>query len=84
MLIADIKERLTKDPFEPFRIRSSSGETCDIPTPLLVALMKTKIFIAFPNSDKWAELSYPHVAALESPENGHAKRSPDRRGKRRQ
>lgn len=81
MLPADIKERLAKDPFEPFRIRSSSGETYEISSPLLVALMKSKLFIAVPDSDRWAELSYLHIAALESSANGHSRRGP--RGKRR-
>ena len=75
MLVAEIKERLSRGPFEPFRIRASSGEVYDITTPFLVALMKSKVFIAFPNSDRWAELSYLHIAALESMENGHAKRA---------
>lgn len=74
MLMADIKERLSKDPFEPFRLRSSSGDSYDITTPFQVALMKSKIFIAFPHSDRWAELSYLHVAALESVENGDTRR----------
>ncbi|CAG0971301.1 hypothetical protein PHYC_01263 [Phycisphaerales bacterium] len=74
MLIGDIKERLSKDPFEPFRIRGSSGESYEITRPFLIALMKSKLFIAFPNSDRWAELSYLHVAALESATNGHGKR----------
>jgi len=78
---SDIKERLSKDPFEPFRIRSSSGESYDITSPFLVALMKSKLFIAVPNTDRWAELSYLHIAALESAENGHGGRGT--RGKRR-
>lgn len=66
MIASDLRERLARDPFEPFRIRGSSGETYDVLSPFSVAMMKTKIFIAFPNSDRWAELSYLHVAALES------------------
>lgn len=80
MLAADITERLSKDPFEPFRIRSSNGERNDITSPFLVALMKSKVFIAMPNSDRWAELSYLHVAAIESAGYGHARRGA--RGKR--
>jgi hypothetical protein len=78
MIMKIIKERLAHKPFEPFRIRSSSGEAYDIPTPFLVALMKSKIFIAYPNSDRWAELSYLHVAGLESASNGNSGR-PHRR-----
>lgn len=81
MILNDIRERLSRDPFEPFLIRSSSGEGYAIANPHLVALMKSKVFIAFPNSDRWTELSYLHVAALESLTNGHAKRT-RRRGRR--
>ncbi len=83
MVLADIKERLSKDPFEPFQIRSSSGESYPIVGPFQVALMKSKIFIAAPNSDRWAELSYLHVAALESSGTKHAHRPPPRGGARR-
>jgi hypothetical protein len=78
MFAIDIKERLSKDPFEPFRIRASSGESYAITSPFQVAMMKSKVFIAFPDSDRWAELSYLHIAALESA-NGHSKRPPRRR-----
>lgn len=73
MVSADIKERLSREPFEPFQIRASSGAVYPVPTPFLVAMMKTKIFIAAPRSDRWAELSYLHVAAIESLENGHSR-----------
>ena len=66
MLAIDIKERLSREPFEPFRIRASSGEAYAVTSPFQVAMMKSKVFIAFPDSDKWAELSYLHIAALES------------------
>jgi hypothetical protein len=66
MIAAEIKERLTREPFEPFIIHSSSGHSFSVPQPFLVALMKSKVFIAYPNSDRWAELSYLHIAALES------------------
>ena len=74
MIATDIKERLSREPFEPFRIRSSSGQIYDVTEPFLVALMKTKVFIAHPKSDDWDELSYLHIAALESIRNGHGRR----------
>ena len=80
MIAADLKERLLRDPFEPFLIRSSSGKAYTVSQPLLVAMMKTKVFIAAPNSDRWDELSYLHIAALESPPSarrtGRARRPP--------
>jgi hypothetical protein len=81
MILNDIRERLAAEPFEPFQIRSSSGQVYPITSPFLVALMKTKVFIAAPNSDRWAELSYLHIAALEGVSNGHGGRS-RRRGRR--
>jgi len=80
MLIADIKNRLSNDPLEQFRIRSSSGGSREISTTFLLALMKSKLFIAVPNSDRWAALLHVHVAALESAGNAHASRAS--RGKR--
>jgi hypothetical protein len=80
-MIADtIRERLEREPFEPFRIRSSSGKAYLVGAPYLIALMKSKVFIAMPKSDRWVELSYLHVAAVESVTNGQSKRPP--RGRR--
>lgn len=80
MIATDIKERLLREPFEPFRIRSSSGSSYDVPAPFLVALMKSKVFIAAPNSDHWDELSYLHIAALESLTSGQRRRTKRRGG----
>ncbi len=79
MVISDIKERLAADPFQPFQIRGSIGEVYPVLSPFQVALMKSKLFIAAPNSDRWSELSYLHVAALESLSNGHGARGRRRR-----
>ena len=80
MIADDIKERLQREPFQPFRIRASSGAGYDITAPFLVALMKTKVFVAVPNSDDWDELSYLHISALESIRNGNG-HGPKRRGR---
>lgn len=73
-MIADaIKERLQRDPFEPFRIVASSGKSYKVINPFQVALMKSRVFIAAPNSDRWAELAYLHIASVEGSMNGHAK-----------
>jgi hypothetical protein len=36
--------------------------------------MKTEIFVAAPNSDRWAQLPYLHIAGLESSGNGNGRR----------
>jgi hypothetical protein len=76
MLIAKtIRERLQRDPFEPFVIRASSGEAVRVASPDLAVLMKTEIFVAAPNSDRWTQLPYLHIAAVESDTNGNGRRS---------
>jgi hypothetical protein len=84
MIAADIKERLTAVPFRAFRVRASSGAVYDVTRPFLVAMMKSKIFIAAANSDDWSELSYLHISALESiPGRGRAGGGDSRGRKRR-
>lgn len=78
MIANTIRERLTRDPFEPFVVRSSSGRAILVARPELAVLMKTEIFIAAPNSDHWDQLPFLHIAGLEKA-NGHGGR---RRGKK--
>lgn len=73
-----IKEKLSSDPFEPFRIVTSSGDRYDIRNPHLVALMKSQVFIATPGSDRSTYVLYLHVSAIETIGNGH----PRRRGRK--
>ncbi len=82
MIATDIKGRLAREPFEPFQIRSSGGvggQAYAVVNPFQVALMKSKIFIAAPNSDRWAELSYLHVTGLESLQAGTTPRRSKRK-----
>lgn len=71
MIAKVIRERLSKEPFEPFRIRASSGSSYLVSAPFLVALMKSEVFIAAANSDRWAQIPYLHVAGIEDAGNGH-------------
>lgn len=79
-----IKEKLARQPFEPFVIRSSSGHGYKVSSPDLIVLMKTKVFVAEPRSDRAATVSYLHIAAIEETGyghgNGHSKSSRRRRG----
>lgn len=78
MILSAIRERLAREPFEPFVIRGSSGESYPVPAPFLVALLKSEVFIATANSDRWVQIPYLHVAGLDSM-NGHGKSSARRR-----
>lgn len=74
MIATTIREKLRQEPFEPFAIRSSSGTKYLVRSPDLVVLMKSSVFVAMPNSDSAATVSYLHITAVESV-NGHEKRS---------
>ncbi len=70
-MIADtIRERLEQSPFTPFIIRASSGQAYKVHDPALVVLMKTKLFIAEPKSDRAATVSYIHIASVDDNGNG--------------
>lgn len=77
-----IRERLHREPFKPFIIRSNSGQSVRLASPDLVVLMKTEVFVAAPNSDDWMLLSCLHISGLENATNGHGRRGrgPNRPG----
>jgi len=78
-----IKEKLAQHPFEPFVIRSSSGHGYKVTSPDLIVLMKSKVFVAEPRSDRAATVSYLHIVAIEEPGNGNGHHTTRSRGKRR-
>jgi hypothetical protein len=73
MIANTIRDRLHRDPFDPFIIRASSGQAILVARPELAVLMKTEIFVAAPNSDHWDQLPFLHVAGIEKA-NGHGRR----------
>ena len=75
----DLRESLTHEPFEPFRVRLTSGDHYDIRNPLSAAMMKSRLFIAVPNSDRSIYVPYLHIAALETLGNGRGGRRKKRR-----
>lgn len=83
MISETIKEKLAHDPFQPFIIRSSSGEGYRVSSPDMIVLMKTKVFVAEPRSDRAATVSYLHIAAIEELGNGNGHHGGRSRPKRR-
>jgi hypothetical protein len=73
-----IRELLHREPFEPFRVVTSSGESYVVRNPDLVALMKSRLFMAFPTDDRWTMVLYLHITAVEAV-NGRARHGPTRR-----
>ena len=75
MIRSEIKELLSQHPFEPFLIRVTSGDKHEVRDSALAALLKSAIFIAFPNSDRRVIVPFLHVAAVEIL-NGRQRRRP--------
>lgn len=69
-----IREFLEREPFQPFRIRASSGVGYDVASPQLVVLLRSQVFIAEPRSDHFAVIPLLHVAGVEAIANGHKPR----------
>lgn len=65
MIRKEIEELLLQHPFEPFLIRATSGERFEVHSSALAALLKSAIFIAFPNSDRRVIVPFLHVASVE-------------------
>ena len=65
-IAANIREKLAREPFQPFRVRVTSGDTYVVRNPALAVAMKSELFIAQPNSDRHAFIPFLHVAAVEA------------------
>jgi len=81
MISKSIRDRLQREPFERFIIRSSSGGAVRVSSPDLAVLMKSEIFVAAPNSDHGVQMPYLHIAGLESGTNGHGRSTKRSRGR---
>ena len=74
----ELREFLEREPFEPFRVRLSSGDAYEIRNPGLAVVMRSRLFVAEPRTDRYALIPFLHIAAVETTGNG-ASRRPSRR-----
>jgi len=70
MSLTEIRERLRKQPFEPFRVVLSSGESYEVRHPELAMLLRGGIYVAeadakgqLPEMPAWCSLL--HISAIE-------------------
>lgn len=70
MSVAALKERLSRRPFDPFRVALSSGDRYEVRHPEMALLLRNGSYIAQPDADEelpenavWCGLL--HVAAVE-------------------
>lgn len=61
-----IREFLRREPFEPFVIRMSNGESHQVRHPECLLVLKTKVILGYPEEDRAVHLSLIHVNAVES------------------
>ena len=71
MSITTLREALGRRPFEPFRIRLSSGDVYEVRHPEAALLLKGGIYIGLPADngdmpDRAVYCSLLHVAAIET------------------
>ncbi len=58
-------ELLHRRPFEPFAIRLTSGESHELRHPEMALLLKTKLVIGQPESDRMAICSLLHITQID-------------------
>lgn len=80
MISETLRERLQSEPFTPFIIRTSSGHGYRVSGPDLAVVMKSKVFVAEPRSDRSATVSYLHITAVEDADDRGPRSSGRRRG----
>lgn len=78
MIAGFIRERLRREPFEAFIIRPGSGEALRVASPDFAVMMKSEIFVAAPNSDRWSQIPVLGIVGLESG-NGNGERGARRK-----
>lgn len=61
-----IREFARRQPFEPFVIRLSNGETHEVRHPECLLVFKTKVILGYPEDDRSVHLSLIHVNAVET------------------
>lgn len=86
MRFNELHDHLSKQPFEPFQIRLSTGDAYVIRHPEFAALLRTSIVVGVPSGrdgvpDRFVQCDLLHVVAIE-PTNGARKKPKGKRGKK--
>jgi len=75
----NIQELLNREPFLPFRLVMTSGKTYEVVSPNSAALLKSEVFVVFPDGERWAHVPFLHIASIETLGNGRGRRSTRRK-----
>jgi len=78
MTLDTVLERLSRRPFEPFRIITSSGQSYEIRHPEMAWPIRNGVYVGLRGKgkvpDRAAFLSLLHISAVETTPNGAPKR----------
>ncbi len=77
----NIRELLDRDPFLPFRLVMTSGTTYEVVSPNNAMVLKSEVFVVFPDGERWAHVPFLHIASIEIKSNGRGRRTPRRKGR---
>lgn len=67
-----IQELLHRRPFEPFEVHLSSGEVHQVHNPEFAVLLRSNLFIGYPNSNRFALCSLLHIVGVQPASDGQA------------
>jgi hypothetical protein len=65
-MIEQLLEYLDRDPFQPFRIVTTSGKAYEVQSPHSIAIAESYLFYCFPHSDQSAHVRLNQIVALET------------------
>lgn len=71
MNLEAIRALLTRQPFEPLRVKTSNGEAFEIRHPEMAMIARSALCVVHPDangvpSDKVEYISYLHIASIET------------------
>ena len=72
---------LDREPFLPFRLIMTSGKTYEVVSPNSAMLLKSEVFVVFPDDERWAHVPFLHIASIETTGNGRGRRGTPRKGR---
>jgi hypothetical protein len=64
-MLKEIEELLNREPFQPFRVTLTSGQSYEVRVPQMVVLEKDVIYFYHPRSDLKSILRLNQLAALD-------------------
>jgi hypothetical protein len=75
----NIQELLNREPFLPFRLIMTSGKTYEVASSNSAMLLKSEVFVVFPDGERWAHVPFLHIASIETIANGRGRRTTRRK-----